>query len=83
MKHKKSPLALIAGLITIGIVIGVVMTSNFETHSTVNAFPNEGSIYTENDIKTINLLMLVILIQIASLLILLKMYGRQSFQFIP
>ena len=53
MKHQKSPIALITGLITIGIVIGVVMTSNFETHSTLSADPYEGSIYTEPNIKTV------------------------------
>ncbi len=53
MKHQKSPFALIAGLITIGIVIGIVMTSNFDTHSTLNAFPNKESIYTENDIGAV------------------------------
>ncbi|MCB0282973.1 MAG: Do family serine endopeptidase [Calditrichae bacterium] len=53
MKQQKNPLALIAGLITIGIVIGVVMTSNFQIHSKADARPQDGSIYTEAEIKTV------------------------------
>ncbi|KAA3614109.1 MAG: Do family serine endopeptidase [Calditrichaeota bacterium] len=53
MKHQKNPFALIAGLITIGIVIGIVMTANFNSHSSLNANPVDGSIYTENSIKTV------------------------------
>jgi serine protease Do len=52
MRHQKSPFALIAGLITIGIVVGVVMTSNFGAHSSLGATPT-GTIYTENTVRMV------------------------------
>jgi len=53
MTRQKNPVALIAGLITIGIVIGVILTTNFDMHSKAGATPQGTSIYSESDIKTV------------------------------
>ena len=50
---QKNPLALIAGLITIGIVVGVVLTANFDMHSTAGAMQASGPVYTEGQVKTV------------------------------
>jgi serine protease Do len=53
MNRHKNPVALIAGLITIGVVIGVILTTNFDMHSKADATPQDKSIYAESDIKTV------------------------------
>ncbi len=49
MSRLKQSAALVAGLITIGIVIGIVLTTNFNLDSKSVASSSPGKIYTESD----------------------------------
>lgn len=53
MKNQKRPLTLIISLITIGIIVGVVLTANFNMQSTAEASQTDGHIYTEGKIRTV------------------------------
>jgi len=53
MREFKHPLATIIGLIMIGVVIGVVMTGNFQVDSRSFAQQSAGSVYTESNIQPV------------------------------
>ncbi len=48
MRNLKNSFIVIAGFVTIGIIIGVVLTTNFNIHSKSNAAVDENKIYTES-----------------------------------
>lgn len=53
MNKQKNPLTLIASLIIIGIIVGIILTANFNMQTPAEATQIDGHIYTEGHFKTV------------------------------